>query len=264
MMRRLEHLFSKDRLRKLGLFSLDKRMHWEDLIEAFQYQMGPTKKLKKDFLQGTRGALAPARWRKETIGPIGLWGSDGLTRDPQEYKALVDTTAQCAMINTAKCIFLHSFSNKMQATVCFHMERHPVHLELITPGVEPQPHYLPWTNPDCTGKKGEAPEHLQYSDDIIAWSNTAEEVFEKGEKIIQFLLKASFAIKQSKVKGPAQEIQVLGVKWQDGHCQIPMDMVNKIAAVSPTSKTETQAFLGTVGFWRMPIPDYKQIAHPIM
>ncbi|KAF4796694.1 hypothetical protein TURU_082117 [Turdus rufiventris] len=52
-------------------------------------------------------------------------------------------------------------------------------------------------------EKGEAPEHLQYIDDIIVWGNTAAEVFEKGEKIIQILLKSSFAIKKSKVKGPA-------------------------------------------------------------
>ncbi|RMC16257.1 hypothetical protein DUI87_08472 [Hirundo rustica rustica] len=51
-------------------------------------------------------------------------------------------------------------------------------------------------------KKGEAPEHLQYIDDIIVWGNTAMEVFEKGEKIIQILLGAGFAIKKSKVKGP--------------------------------------------------------------
>ncbi|KAK4823895.1 LOW QUALITY PROTEIN: hypothetical protein QYF61_007960 [Mycteria americana] len=90
-------------------------------------------------------------------------------------------------------------------------------------------------------EQGEAPEHLQYIDDIIAWVNTAEEFFEKGKKIVQILLKASFAIKQSKVKGPAQEIQFLGIKWQDGHCHIPMDVISKITAMSPpTSKKKTQ------------------------
>ncbi|RMC03493.1 hypothetical protein DUI87_20692 [Hirundo rustica rustica] len=95
-------------------------------------------------------------------------------------------------------------------------------------------------------EKGEAPEHLQYIDDIIVWGNTAMEVFEKGE-IIQILLTAGFAIKKSKVKGPAQEIQFLGVKWQDGQHQIPNKVINKITAMSPlTSKKETQAFLGTI------------------
>ncbi|KAK4810645.1 hypothetical protein QYF61_007382 [Mycteria americana] len=86
----------------------------------------------------------------------------------------------------------------------------------------------------------EAPEHLQYVDDIIVWGNTAEEVFEIGKKIVQILLKAGFAIKQSKVKGPAQEIQFLGIKWQDGRRQIPMHVINKITAMSPpTSRKET-------------------------
>ncbi|RMC20234.1 hypothetical protein DUI87_01080 [Hirundo rustica rustica] len=60
-------------------------------------------------------------------------------------------------------------------------------------------------------EKSEAPEHLQYIDDIIVWGNTAMEVFEKGEKIIQILLKAGFAIKKSKVKRPAREIQFLRI-----------------------------------------------------
>lgn len=39
-----------------------------------------------------------------------------------------------------------------------------------------------------------------------------------------------------------------------------MNMVNKIAAMSPpTSKKETQAFLGSVGSWKMHIPEYSQI-----
>ncbi|GAB0208982.1 hypothetical protein GRJ2_003363900 [Grus japonensis] len=91
-------------------------------------------------------------------------------------------------------------------------------------------------------EKGEAPEHLQYIDDIIVWGNSAEEVSEKGKKIIQFL----------------------GIKWQDGRRQIPMDIINKIAAMSPpTNKKETQAFLGVVGFWRMHIPNYSLIVSPL-
>ncbi|RMC08867.1 hypothetical protein DUI87_13861 [Hirundo rustica rustica] len=113
-------------------------------------------------------------------------------------------------------------------------------------------------------KKSEAPEHLQYIDDIIVWWNTAAEVFEKGKEIIQILLEAGFTIKKSKVKGPAHEIQFLGVKWQDGWRQIPTDVINKITVMSPpTNKKETQAFLGAIGFWRMHIPGYSQIVSPL-
>ncbi|KQK79943.1 hypothetical protein AAES_100954 [Amazona aestiva] len=68
----------------------------------------------------------------------------------------------------------------------------------------------------------------------------------------------------SKVKRPAQEIQFLGIKWQDGHCQIPTDVINKITAMSPpTNKKETQAFLGVVGFWRLHILNYSLIVSPL-
>jgi len=43
-----------------------------------------------------------------------------------------------------------------------------------------------------------------------------------------------------------------------------MDMINKIAAMSPpTSKNETQAFLGVVFFWRMHISNYSQTISPL-
>ena len=98
-------------------------------------------------------------------------------------------------------------------------------------------------------EQGSAPEHLQYTDDIVVWGNTAEDVFKKGEQIIQILLQAGFAIKRSKVKGPAQETQVLGIKWQGGRHHILTDVINKITAMSPpTTKEETQSFLSIVGF----------------
>jgi len=52
MIRGLEHLSCEERLRQLGLFSLENRRLWGDSIAAFQYLKGPTRELERTVYKG--------------------------------------------------------------------------------------------------------------------------------------------------------------------------------------------------------------------
>ena len=52
MIRGLEHLSYKERLRELGLFSSEKRRLWGDLISAFQYLRGAYKQEGERLFEG--------------------------------------------------------------------------------------------------------------------------------------------------------------------------------------------------------------------
>jgi len=61
MIRRQEHLTYKDRLRELGLFSLEKRSLRGDLISAFQYLKGVYKQEESQLFERIGNSSEPVR-----------------------------------------------------------------------------------------------------------------------------------------------------------------------------------------------------------
>ncbi|PKU41983.1 hypothetical protein llap_7713 [Limosa lapponica baueri] len=89
----LEHLSYEDRLRELGLFSLENRRLWGDLIVVFRYLKGPTRKMGTDLLAGPVGIGQ----EKQTSMYLGYSHAENMVPRAEETMALRSETLICTM-----------------------------------------------------------------------------------------------------------------------------------------------------------------------
>ena len=62
MIRGMEHLPCKGRLKELGLFSLEKGRLWDDLTAAFQYLKGAYKQEENELCERLDNSRTKGRW----------------------------------------------------------------------------------------------------------------------------------------------------------------------------------------------------------
>ena len=105
---------------------------------------------------------------------------------------------------------------------------------------------------------------IAYLDDIIIFSQTAEEHLSHIRKVFKKLWSANLSMKLSKCHFFSKEIQYLGhILSTKGICPLP----SKTQAIQkmhpPTTPKQVCVFLGLVGYYRKFIKNFMKIAKPL-
>lgn len=108
-------------------------------------------------------------------------------------------------------------------------------------------HSLTCTSPDCTEWSSKTPAIYWWYHCLVKYNRSFWEREENSPNSSE----TGFAIKQSKVKELAQEIQFLGLKCQDGHHHVPTEVANNPFGQDQTLKICSTLKLGNVLTWKI-------------
>ena len=106
---------------------------------------------------------------------------------------------------------------------------------------------------------------LVYLDDIVVYSNSAEDHEKHLQLVFDRLRQAGLRLKPTKCHFGLSEVKLLGYILNGEGIQTDPE---KVAAINnlatPTSVSEVRSFLGMSGYYRQCIPDYAQVAEPLV
>lgn len=121
-----------------------------------------------------------------------------------------------------------------------------------------------WLNTWTTFLCFSGPRLLAVIDDIMIQAESQEIVDEILQALIQCMKEKGREINPAKVQGPAQQVKVLGIHWNQGHEELLPKAIQTILHFPPhCSEKETQKFIGLFGYWRAHILHLGVILQPL-
>ncbi|XP_063092941.1 uncharacterized protein LOC134473219 [Cavia porcellus] len=119
---------------------------------------------------------------------------------------------------------------------------------------------------DLLGFREEHPEIvlLQYIDDLLIASTSLETCQEATEELLKTLGRLGYKVSAKKAQLCRQAVTYLGYKLQEGKRTLSKERIQAILQIpSPETKKQVREFLGAVGYCRLWILNFTEIARPL-
>ncbi|XP_038624004.1 uncharacterized protein LOC119946658 [Tachyglossus aculeatus] len=105
---------------------------------------------------------------------------------------------------------------------------------------------------------------LQYVDDLLIAAGSRDECLQATRDLLVALGSMGYRVSGSKAQLCQEEVTYLGFKIKDGTRTLAQSRVQAILQVpAPKTKKQVREFLGTVGYCRLWIPSFAELAQPL-